>query len=305
MSFLTRAYGATKMVLKAKGPTIMVVSGVASMGAAAVIGAKQTLKAEEVLAKHTPELEKVDQARKLNVAGYQDDEATRDRFRVYGAAAFDLGRLYAVPGLLFIGGAGLVFGGHHMMVKRNAQMAIAFTALKKAFDTYRERAVESMGPDFDQAMMNGWRIEEERDPHTGELISDRPVRDWEASREDPYNRVFAQDTTSEWEDNLGVNRMFILQQVKSAQRLLNNRGYLYLNELYEALGFPTTDIGQVCGWRVRRLNDGSRDIPTVDVGIDTPMPEGWVYNDRNEIFLDINCQGFIVGGEVQRALEKA
>lgn len=304
MSFLTRAYGATKLALKAKAPTIMVVTGVASMGAAAVIGARQTLKVEEVLEKHTPNLEKIQKGQDLDLGSYTQEDAQRDRGRVYAAAAFDLTKLYAVPGVLFIGGAGLVFGGHRMMVKRNAQLAIAFTGLKKMFDGYRGRVQDKLGHEADQAFLNGATVKEVIDPATGEVAT-IATRDWDKSREDPYNRVFAQDTSSEWQDDYGVNKMFILQQVKSAQQVLNLQGHLYLNDLYQALGFPKTDIGQVAGWRVRRLADGSRDIPTIDVGLDKMMPDDWKYNNRNEIFLDINCQGYIVGGTVQKLLEQA
>ena len=59
MSYLTRAFGAVKLFSKAHAPTIMVCTGVASMTAGAVVGAKKTLQVEEVLAKHTPDLEKI------------------------------------------------------------------------------------------------------------------------------------------------------------------------------------------------------------------------------------------------------
>ena len=83
------------------------------------------------------------------------------------------------------------------------------------------------------------------------------------------------------------------------------RGYLWLSEVYECLGFPENDICRIVGWRVRTLPDGSRDIPHVDFGLDHPHPDDWKYNRENAIYLDFNVQGMIVGGKVQRALEAA
>lgn len=303
MSLLTRAIGATRLALKAHAPTIMVTSGVVSMGASAVIGAKQTLKVEEVLAKHTPDLEKIQKGSALKLDGYSEEDAQKDRFRVYARAAFDLGKLYAVPGVLFLSGAGLVFGGHRLLVKRNASLALAFTGLKKAFDEYRGRVIAHEGHEADQKYMNGYITKEVVDPETGKVETIQ-TRDWEASKKDPYNRVFDR-TSSQWEPDLGVNRMFCLHMQKMAQQKLNIQGHLYLNDVYESLGFEKTDIGQVVGWKVNRLPDGSRDIPFVDFGLDRAMPDDWKYNKDQEIYLDFNCQGLIVGGEVQKIIEAA
>lgn len=302
MSFLTRAYSASKLALKAKGPTIMVVTGVISMGGAAVLAGKQTLQVEEVLAKHTPNLEKIGTGEAMDLPSYTKDDAQRDRVKVYTAAAFDLTKLYAVPGILFLGGAGLVFGGHHLMVKRNATLAIALSGVKKAFDKYRGRVIEEQGHEADQRYMHGHVVKDVFDPVSGEVETIK-TRDWDNVQEDPYNRLFAEGLTSQWQPDFGVNKMFILTQQKYAQQRLNLNGILYLNEVYEALGFPKTDIGQVAGWKVERLADGSRSIPTVDFGVDKPMPIDWIRGRENEIFLDINCQGYIVGGKVQKILE--
>lgn len=302
-TFITRAYGAAKLALKAHAPTLMVAGGVVTMGAAAVVGAKQTLKMEEVLAKHVPDLEKIKQARSLNVPSYGDDAAFKDTVALYTRVGLDLTKLYAVPAVMFAGGAGLVFGGHRIMLKRNATLAVAFTSLKQAYDAYRSRVVQQFGSETDQAMAHGYVTKEVIDPETGEVATVRS-RDWN-NENDPYNRIFEEGASSQWVPDLGVNKMFVSQQQRMANILLSKQGFLYLNDVYEALGFPKNDIGQVTGWKVRELPDGSRDIPFVDFGLDKPHPDDWKYNKENAIYLDFNCQGLIVGGRVQKLLEKA
>lgn len=304
MSFISRAYGATKLALHAKAPTIMVVSGVVAMGAAAVTAGKQTLKVEEVIAKHTPDLDKVEQGTKLNLKNYTAEDAQGDRFRIYAAVGVDLAKLYAVPGVLFLGGAGLVFGGHRIMVRRNSTLALAFTGLKQILDRYRANVVEEFGSEVDQAMYSGYKVSEIVDEKTGAVKSVNS-RDWSESTGDPYNRIFEQGATLQWKPDLPVNRMFLDQQRKFAQNLLNQQGYLYLSDVYKALGFPENDISRVVGWKVRKNPDGSKDIPFVDFGLDKPHPDDWKFSSENAVYLDFNCQGLIVGGKVQKLLEQA
>ena len=77
---------------------------------------------------------------RFELDSYTPDVAMSDRIKVYTRVGLDLGKLYFVPGVLFIGGACLVFGGHRIMLQRNATLALAFTGLKKSFDFYRQKS---------------------------------------------------------------------------------------------------------------------------------------------------------------------
>lgn len=304
MSYLTRALGAVKLALQANAPTIMVTGGVVSMGVGAVVACNKTLYLESILKPHVEDLEKIQEGESLKLEGYSSDKARADRIKVYTRVGVDSVKLYAVPGTLFIAGAGLVFGGHRIMIKRNATLALAFTGLKKSFDAYRSRVVEQWGSEADQAMLGGFELREILDPETGETKV-VPMRDWDEASHDPYNRVFEQGASSQWKPDLGINKMFVAQQQRFAQELLNRRGYLWLSEVYTALGFEESDISRVVGWKVRKYPDGTKDIPFVDFGLDKPHPDDWKYNQDKAIYLDFNCQGLIVGGKIQKILEKA
>ena len=303
MSNLTRIVGAVKLAAKAHAPTIMVVSGVTSMGASVILASKKTLQIEERLAPHVESLEKIQHGLDLGLNGYNDKAAAKDRGIVYGRVAVDMTKLYAVPGVLFVGGACLVFGGHRIMLKRNATLALAFTGLKKSFDAYRQRVRDEFGPMVDQGMLTGHRqIEVIDDDGKVQTVN---TRDWDADQTDPYNRLFAEGETTQWINDLAVNKLFIQNQQTMAQILLGNRGFLYLSEVYEALGFPETDISRVVGWKAGFNPDGSKEIPVIDFGLDRPLPDDWKHSKEKAIYLDFNCQGLIIGGKVQKALEKA
>lgn len=56
-------------------------------------------------------------------------------------------------------------------------------------------------------------------------------------------------TNRTWSDNPEYNLVFLKAQQAYANDLLTVRGHLFLNEIYDALGYSRTDIGAVVGWR--------------------------------------------------------
>jgi len=301
LAFVTRAIGAAQLALKAHAPTLLVAGGVVSMGAGAVVACKKTLQVEDLLADRVVELERVQEGESLQLEGYTKDVARSDRIKVYTRAGLSLGKLYLVPGVLFVGGAALVFKGHHMMIQRNATLAIAFTALKEAFDKYRQRVVAEQGVEADQRFAHGYKTVATTDPATGELVVST-TNEWE-DNDDPYNRVFRQGESSLWKRDLGLNQMLIASQQRFAQERLMRKGILWLSDVYESLGFEVNDISRVVGWRVRTLHDGTKDIPVVDFGLNKPHPLDSELAKEHAIYLDFNCQGLIVGGKIQKAIE--
>lgn len=305
MSYLTRACGAVKLVLQANAPSIMVGTGIVAMGTGAVLACKKTLGVEEVLAEHIPFLEQIKTTEESpQYAEYTKDRARNDRIKIYTRVTLDMIKLYGVPAGFFIGGAGLVISGHRILLQRNATLALAFTGMKQAFDAYRARVIEEQGHEADQRFKNGFIRKEFVDSDTGERIP-VTVQDGENPVTDPYNRIFEQGASSQWQDDLGINKMFIHNQQRFAQQLLSRRGYLWLSEVYTSLGFEENDVSRVVGWKVRKLPDGTKDIPMVDFGLDTPHPDDQMLAREQAIYLDFNCQGLIVGGKVQRILEKS
>lgn len=303
MNAITRLIGAAKLATKANAPTIMVVTGIVAMGAAAVFASKKTLDLEEVIDPHVRDLETIKTVEgEVAPSSEIAQAALKDKTRVYGRLGFDVAKLYAVPTGLFVSGAVLVLAGHQVLLRRNATLAVAFTGLSNAFQRYRENVVKTYGEQIDSAMVNGgYEVEFDKKGETA-TVHPKAIEDG-VSLNDPYSRIFEEGATSEWQDDTYSNRVFLDSQQRFAQQLLNRQGYLYLSEVYKALGFPESDTSRVVGWKVRMLPDGTKDIPVVSFGLDQPIPDEWREN-RSRVLLDFNCQGLIVGGRVQKILEK-
>lgn len=54
-----------------------------------------------------------------------------------------------------------------------------------------------------------------------------------------------------WCDNYDINVEHISSILKAYYGLLKTRGYLFLNEIYQGLGFPLTKQGAMFGWIYR------------------------------------------------------
>lgn len=107
----------------------------------------------------------------------------------------------------------------------------------------------------------------------------------------PYARWFNEKSpvwTKDWERN----KMFLLLQQQYANEKLKARGYLFLNEVYDMVGFPRTKAGQVVGWIFEPNNPIGDNF--VNFGLFDRLNEDFVNGYENSILLDFNVDGMIL-----------
>lgn len=99
-----------------------------------------------------------------------------------------------------------------------------------------------------------------------------------------YARLF-DETNSEWKNNVEHNRMFLEEQERWVNHKLRRDGFVFLNEVYQALGFERTSIGQITGWLVNpQEGDGYIDFGLFEQRNKEDSPNFW---------LDFNVDGII------------
>ena len=96
-----------------------------------------------------------------------------------------------------------------------------------------------------------------------------------------FARVFDKENYR-WNKNRERNRMFLITQEEWFNRILKIDGYVFLNDVYQALGFPRTSYGQVIGW----IYDGKKRLEIKRI-----MSEDLEVSD---VILDFNVDGEIL-----------
>jgi hypothetical protein len=95
-----------------------------------------------------------------------------------------------------------------------------------------------------------------------------------------------------WHKDTEFNKMLLGQQQTYANAVLVSKKYLFLNDVYDMLGFPKTKAGQVVGWVYDRDNPIGDNY--VDFGIFSEDNADFVNGYENAVWLDFNVDGMIL-----------
>lgn len=91
-----------------------------------------------------------------------------------------------------------------------------------------------------------------------------------------------------WSKDPQYNKMYLVNQQNYFNDVLRTRGHLYLNEVYDAFGFPRTKAGQMVGWVFEDENS------YVDFGLDDPRNQDFINGKTTDCLLVFNVDGVII-----------
>jgi hypothetical protein len=283
---------AGRQVLKVQkhSPVLLLATGVVSFGATIVLASKATLKMDAVLSEFEDDKAKIDAAPEVAKeidSEYTEDDAKKDSLGIKVKLAITVAKAYAPAvgfGLLTVA---CFTSGHLILSRRNAGLAAAYIALDKGFKEYRERVVAELGPERDLKFRHGLiekTIVEEgpNGPETKTVLAPDPEKGTSI-----YARMFAQHTSTQWEEAHMRNQFFIQCQENYANQRLAAKGHYFLNEAHDALGMERTDAGQIVGW----VDNGTGDNQ-IDFGVfSTPAGVSFANGERSSVMLDFNVDG--------------
>ena len=241
----------SKMGLKKHSPEILTATGIITGIAAAVIACKQTVKATEIIQNAQKSLSDIEEVKNLvenGEATYTDEDEANDRKTVAIQTTVDIAKTYALPVGLGLFSITCILASNHILKKRNAALAAAFSALSTDFMNYRKRVVNKYGKDVDFMLKNG--LEKQLvahqivDPETGEVKEEqKEVLTYEGNKLSQYARIFDEVESTQWTPSADHNRAFLLMEQNFFNERIKTRGYIFLNEVYERLGFRPTKAG--------------------------------------------------------------
>lgn len=292
----------SKLVLKKHAPDILMATGVVSIVGGTVLACRATLKATDVLATHYEMLEDIDNATTLaredgNEFTYSENDAKKDKIVAYTNTVVDMTKLYAPSVLLMTTGLACILSAHGIMKKRYVAISTAYSTLQEAFSNYRDRVRAKYGKDEEQRIYLG--AEEvkkigEVDETTGEYEEKLEFKGLDGYKPSPY-AIFFDESSTEWKKNASYNKTFLISVQNWANDELRRKGHLFLNEVYDALGFPETSIGALAGWILEDGADNFIDFGMFDVEVPIygEKKRDFINGYERSILLDFNVQGSI------------
>lgn len=298
----------TSFRLKKYSPEILVVAGVIGVVTSAVMACKATTKVGEILDKTKEDVETIHKCEADDSVKeqYSAEDVKKDLAIVYVQTGVKFAKLYGPSVMLGALSITSILASNNILRKRNVALGAAYAAIDKGFKEYRSRVIERFGEEVDRELkynLKAKKFEETVvDEETGK---EKKVKKngFAVNRSgiSGYAQFFDKYTTDEdgnrilnsnWANNNDYNLMFIKAQEKYANDLLKAKKRVFLNEVYEMLGFPRTKAGQVVGWVYDPENPKGDNY--IDFGVFT---ENLRYDDDENpdqaILMDFNVDGNI------------
>lgn len=256
---LTGQLNKTKMVVKKNSPTILKVVGVTASIAAFGYAIYKTTKVDEVL---DPAIENI------KIAKEKDDK--KEMCKVYAQTSWALAKHYYGPvvleGIAIISFMKAIDTEHNRYLGASEALSLTTASLKELqsqfkehkayFKAYRENVVEEFGVAKEQKVTERTNEQfprfrkrddvEDKDKNSvnnGGYDSERVME----KRNSPYSKLF-DEFSDYWRDNAEENLYFLNARCSEMNEKLERDGYLFLNDVYKALGLQPTRAGQVVGW---------------------------------------------------------
>lgn len=106
-----------------------------------------------------------------------------------------------------------------------------------------------------------------------------------------YAKIF-DDSCVGWTKDSEYNMLFLKSQQDYCNDKLKSKGHLFLNEVYDILGFPRTKEGAVVGWVYDEKNPIGDNF--VDFGLFDESNNDFINGFKNTAILDFNVDGDIL-----------
>lgn len=245
--------------LQKKSPEILVAVGVVGVVVSTVMACKATTKAGKIAEETSNDLDEIHTAEETGVTNagetYTKDDARSDLAQVYVHTGVQYAKLYAPAVLMGAASITCILTSHRILRKRNVALAAAYATLDKSFKDYRGRVLERFGEQVEKELRYNIKAKEIETTVVDEKGKEKKVKEtvdvaaegWDPSKYSQYARIFDESHPAYMKD-AEQNKYYLLALQAQANDRLKSRGHLFLNEVYEMLGFELTKAGTVVGW---------------------------------------------------------
>ena len=300
---LIRTTNKIGLILKKNSPKILMGVGIAGSVVSTVLACKATLKVKDILDEKNETVEQIHNCVEDDTVDYNEEDKKKDLTILYAQTGVKLVKLYLPSIALGALSIASIISGYKILNKRNVALAAAYTVVDKGFKNYRKNVVERFGEEVDRELRHNIKakqIEEKYiDKDGNEKTRKKKVYEIAEDKKpgegiSEYAKFFDEWNTDEHSKDPEYNLMFLRKQQDYANEVLKHQGYLFLNEVYDMLGIPRTQAGQVVGWIYDENNPTGDNY--VDFGIydlHDQQKRDFVNGLERNILLDFNVDGVI------------
>lgn len=294
-SSVTSKVAMKSLVLQKHSPQVLFYGGLALMGATVVSACQATLKLEGTLDDIRRDREDLKQVVAVHPDKYSDSDITKLNIYITARGAAKLIKLYLPTAVLSVAAVASLTGSNNILNRRNAGLSAALASTERAMAKYRERVIDTYGEEIDRDMMFGSDTIERKTFNADGSESKRTqkVKVYGEGRS-PYARIWGQDTSTEWDPIPEYN----LAKLRSIQTYMNNvlqsRGHVFLNDVFDELGLDRTPAGSVVGWLSEKNGgkDGYVDLGVLSQGEEVAFVD-FMTGHETHLLLDFNVDGEI------------
>jgi hypothetical protein len=281
---VTRSVGRKILLAKKNSPHIFFASGLAGVVGSTVLACRATLKLEETVDDIRNDVKNVKEMGVTRTAKgtYSEKEYHKDLGFVMMKSSVRIGKLYGPSVALGAMSITALTGSHIQLSRRNTALTATIGVMAKAYDDYRARVQAEVGEERELDLHRG--IAHETRVVEGKGVVIKTVDPDGLSM---YARIF-DETCPEWRKDVEYNRVFLHAQQNYMNHLLKTRGHVFLNEVYDALGFEHTSAGAVVGWVLGHDGDDY-----IDFGIFEAQNSRFINGIERSIILDFNVDGVV------------
>lgn len=250
------------LVVKKYSPEILTAAGIVATGAGTVLACKATLKAAKVVKEHKEKMAEIEEAREIVVAENCEEEYPAEAAKIEAVQTCvktiaKITKIYAIPVALIIGGMSFCCISTGISRRRNIALGAAYAAVDAAFKAYRARIREKYGVEADEEAKYGVKRVTGPSPERPEIGEDLPIVHEKQTEIDVYAndlyasewaKIYDKDNSTQYTGDKNYDLWFIRCQENALNMKLKCKGYLFLNDVYDALGLKETRAGQMVGW---------------------------------------------------------
>jgi hypothetical protein len=289
---LKSGFRAVKLVVVKKSPEITLALGLVSGAVAIGAAIKNTMSAEDIIDEHLNKInelkEKYKKAKESNGDNdgdtvSNDENRVKETVKVYGDTVKSLAKLYLPTIIAGTVSVALILTSHGIMKHRNAMLVSSLAEVTAAYNNYRDKVKEIFGEEKEKEILgdtSDFTVETDEEGNVVKATAKTPLNS-------PYARFF-DSSCSDFSKSPDRNMSFLTGVQDHFNDLLRINHNVFLNEVYDALGFDRTPIGALVGWTDNGDGDGY-----IDFGLFNKDNHRFVNRYEPVVLLDFNVDGVI------------